>query len=823
MALGTEVGDAFITIHGDTSRFRADLARLNRVLGTSIKRNRDFASSLSAVNQQLKNHDRVMGRTSRGMRRLGNETANTSRKVKSSQSIFEKFSDSVSDRWRRMDSTVRLVLSLILAAGPQMATLGSVMSSSLTAVAAAAAGAVLALAPLLGLLPPLVAGFGLLFTNLDAMKNAFTQFGDALKRQAAGAFDVFNERLEALLDTILKVLDPAAIKAVVGVFTTALDNLNKVLSGDVGQAFHDALVGPLSAALDTIVAALTGPLFSAFLNFVTATAPVALQLAEMFYTWADGLNKFFEEGRKSGALQAFFESLLPTLQAVLDLFGATKDVLITVFKAAVGPGTEFLNIIVGLLGQWNDWMNSISGQQALQEWFDNLFAVLPSLMELLGAAGTAIADLVTPKAVDATKALLGGLADIMPLLSDILALLSEAGIIDLLVSGLKALGEIIDPLIEPLGELLSALSSGIIDALSEAGPYLTELGEFLGEILRQVTPLIPAIIDFATSMFRELWPAFEALMPAIIDLVEALAPMVVQIVNDLLPAMQPLIDLFLKWIEALIPLIDPLVALISEGAVPLEAILALLTPILEQMLENFDKMHEAIKPLIDLFSEIAQEMTGNHDATVNLIAIFGTLGEIVAFIMGAIIDVWSKWINLFVGAVKLFKGVRDSFGEYFKDIGRYFSEVFDKIKKFFDSPSWSGLADIISTPFKYAFNAIAKLWNNTVGKLSFKVPDWVPGMGGKGWDVPDIPTFARGAVLDRPTFGMFAEAGREALVPLDRPLSQVDPSVRWLSAIAQGKMGASNTSNATININTPATDPRLIASILEDNLFSNWR
>lgn len=54
----------------------------------------------------------------------------------------------------------------------------------------------------------------------------------------------------------------------------------------------------------------------------------------------------------------------------------------------------------------------------------------------------------------------------------------------------------------------------------------------------------------------------------------------------------------------------------------------------------------------------------------------------------------------------------------------------------------SGLADLITAPFKSAFNAIADLWNRTIGSLSFTFPDWIPGMGGRGVDVPDIPRFS---------------------------------------------------------------------------------
>jgi hypothetical protein len=49
--------------------------------------------------------------------------------------------------------------------------------------------------------------------------------------------------------------------------------------------------------------------------------------------------------------------------------------------------------------------------------------------------------------------------------------------------------------------------------------------------------------------------------------------------------------------------------------------------------------------------------------------------------------------------------------------------------------------------YKGIFNGIAKLWNNSVGKLSFKAPDWIPGFGGKGFSVPKIPMLAEGGIV----------------------------------------------------------------------------
>ena len=83
--------------------------------------------------------------------------------------------------------------------------------------------------------------------------------------------------------------------------------------------------------------------------------------------------------------------------------------------------------------------------------------------------------------------------------------------------------------------------------------------------------------------------------------------------------------------------------------------------------------------------------------------------------------------------------------------------VFDGLTTYFDG---------VFSIFKTLFNAIAKLWNNTIGKLSFSVPDWVPGIGGKGFDVPNIPMLADGGIVTGPTLAMIGEKGPEAVIPL---------------------------------------------------------
>jgi hypothetical protein len=112
-----------------------------------------------------------------------------------------------------------------------------------------------------------------------------------------------------------------------------------------------------------------------------------------------------------------------------------------------------------------------------------------------------------------------------------------------------------------------------------------------------------------------------------------------------------------------------------------------------------------------------------------------------------------------VVAYKKFEGFRNIVDSVFNFIKTAISGGFDFFK---------GYLEFVLGIYKGIFNGVAKIWNNTIGKLSFKVPGWVPGFGGKGFDVPNIPMLAEGGIVTGPTLAMIGEKGPEAVVPLDR-------------------------------------------------------
>jgi len=142
---------------------------------------------------------------------------------------------------------------------------------------------------------------------------------------------------------------------------------------------------------------------------------------------------------------------------------------------------------------------------------------------------------------------------------------------------------------------------------------------------------------------------------------------------------------------------------------------------------------------------------------------------------------------LIVGLVLLYKN--------FEPFRKIVDGVFGAIKYWISEvivPEFKLLLSVAKT----IFNGIASLWNNTFGKLSFSIPSWVPGLGGKGFSVPEIPMLAAGGIVTSPTLAMIGERGPEAVIPLS-------------GANAGGGMGGN-----TININVNGADPQAVVDAL---------
>lgn len=123
------------------------------------------------------------------------------------------------------------------------------------------------------------------------------------------------------------------------------------------------------------------------------------------------------------------------------------------------------------------------------------------------------------------------------------------------------------------------------------------------------------------------------------------------------------------------------------------------------------------------------------------------LNGIISFVTGVFSGDWEKAWN---GVKEIFSGIASGLGAIFKD------------------------------PINFIINGI-----NTFirGINRIKIPDWVPGVGGKGFHINEIPNLETGAVLEKGQTGFLEGNGAEAVVPLDR-------NQKWIHAVAEDMKAA---------------------------------
>ena len=104
------------------------------------------------------------------------------------------------------------------------------------------------------------------------------------------------------------------------------------------------------------------------------------------------------------------------------------------------------------------------------------------------------------------------------------------------------------------------------------------------------------------------------------------------------------------------------------------------------------------------------------------------------------------WTGIKAAALAVGHWFTDTLWPWFKAVGDRIAAMFHSIPSKIKS-AFSGLFGILTWPYRTAFNFIADAWNNTIGRLHWTVPDWVPGIGGKGISVPNLPHFHAGGIV----------------------------------------------------------------------------
>lgn len=152
-------------------------------------------------------------------------------------------------------------------------------------------------------------------------------------------------------------------------------------------------------------------------------------------------------------------------------------------------------------------------------------------------------------------------------------------------------------------------------------------------------------------------------------------------------------------------------------------------------------------------------------------------------------ELWATFAAKFPGIASIVQGAFNAMKPVINGLKTMLGGVIDFVAGVFTgnwSRAWNGIKDIFGGAWealkglaKAPLNAVISMVNKAIGGLNglnVKIPDWVPGMGGKsfGLNIPKIPGLAEGGVVTQPTVALVGE-GREseAVLPLSKLSSMI--------------------------------------------------
>lgn len=317
----------------------------------------------------------------------------------------------------------------------------------------------------------------------------------------------------------------------------------------------------------------------------------------------------------------------------------------------------------------------------------------------------------------------------------------------------------------------------------------------LTDFASQTLSLNGTIFDTFKASWNSLWS--EGVSPAI----ESISNVWIGLVNTMAGAWN-------EWGEPIFTGIKAAVK--TTGDVFLDIWNNMLQPVWENALDVIDRVwSEHLQPLLANFLDFVGEVVTCATTIYNnfiapvvgflsellgpiFIAIFDSIGNKVGVVVGTIADLMNDTITVFKGVIQFIKSV---FSGDWEGAWNGIVTAFDGI--------FSGIADIAKGPINMVIGMINGLLSGMqrginavvkgVNKLSFKVPNWVPGIGGEdfGFHLPQanfskIPYLAQGGYVkpNTPQLAMIGDNRHqgEVVAPEDKLLDMAQKAAAMASS-----------------------------------------
>lgn len=168
-------------------------------------------------------------------------------------------------------------------------------------------------------------------------------------------------------------------------------------------------------------------------------------------------------------------------------------------------------------------------------------------------------------------------------------------------------------------------------------------------------------------------------------------------------------------------------------------VITVVSSIFETITSAASEIWEFLQPIFDFIKNAIMLHIAIFAAVIE--AIYNILKPVFEWIYNNVIKpIVQNWKTSFNFIVTVIKVVATTLKNVFTGIVNFVKSTFDKIKNFI-SAIFKPIAGIIKAPI----NGIISGVNGVIKTMNkIKVPDWVPGLGGKGINFSLIPTLAKG-------------------------------------------------------------------------------
>ena len=282
-------------------------------------------------------------------------------------------------------------------------------------------------------------------------------------------------------------------------------------------------------------------------------------------------------------------------------------------------------------------------------------------------------------------------------------------------------GDTMSDVKQSLGAAFNTVSSSFM-------PVLQEVLDLIIDNLPQIQALIQELAPIFTDMLQGILPPFvelaKAILPTIVNLINQLMPFLTKVIANILPVIINLLNMFLppimKLVELILPilikLLDPLLPLLEPILNLLQPFIDLLMALLEPLLQLLDLI---LPPLIGLFTTILQVILPPLQLALSTVAevLTGAFGGALTYIK----DQLQVVINVFMNIIDFVKNVFTG----------NWRAAWENVKNIFANIA-QGIGNVFKAPINFIIDAI-NVFIKGLNKI--KIPDWVPGVGGKGINI----------------------------------------------------------------------------------------